>query len=57
MMKFRHFFVPVLFFGLFILGCTQALPTKPLIERNTEVKEYFEAKKPKGEFVIIVAGK
>ena len=42
-MKFRYFFVPVLFLGLFILGCTQAVPTKPLIERNTEVKEYFEA--------------
>lgn len=43
MMKSKYFFVPVLFLGLFILGCTQAMPTKPLIERNTEVKEYFEA--------------
>ena len=42
-MRFKYFLVPVLFLGLFILGCTQATPTKPLIERNSEVKEYFEA--------------
>lgn len=41
-MKFKIILVPTLFIALFILGCKQAIPTKPLIERNKEVKEYFE---------------